>query len=373
MTALEELSDLSSTLYNPAIRKWKEQGKKVVGFMCSYVPEEILCAADILPYRIRPIGCEQTTKADAIMKHINCSFVRSVLQFAIEGKYDFLDGIVACDGCDHSRRLYDVLKEKSPLPFMHFVGTPHKTGEEAAAWYADEIMLFKESVESAFGIEITESELADAMQIYDETKSLLKQLYELRQGDKPLLTGEETLKIMMAATVTPKHEFNLLLKRLLEELKERDGVTGHRARLMIMGSDIDSPEYIKAIENLGGLIVTDGLCFGTRYFWGPSRDGDGSLLSLAQSYLKRPACPRMSDAVAARVDFVKNMVDTFRVDGVICETMKYCDLWASQWFYLGQRLREFDIPFLLLEREYTLGNMGQLETRIQAFLETLEG
>jgi benzoyl-CoA reductase/2-hydroxyglutaryl-CoA dehydratase subunit BcrC/BadD/HgdB len=371
MTALEELSELSGTLCNPAIQRWKDQGKKVIGFTCSYVPEEILYAADLLPYRIRPTGCEQTPLADGIMKHINCSFVRSVLQYALEGKFDFLDGIVACDGCDHSRRLYDVLKEKAPFQFMHFVGAPHKTTDEAAAWYADELDLFKQSVERAFGVEVTEERLAEAIEIYEETRSLMRELYSLREGDRPLVSGEETLKIMMAGTAIPKGEYNTLLRESLRELRQRDGISDYTARLMIMGSDIDSPEYLRTIEKLGGLIVTDGLCFGTRYFWGTT-NGDRSLPGLARLYLQRPECPRMADSVVPRANFAKEMVDTFKVDGVVCETMKYCDLWASQWFYLGQRFRELDVPYLSLEREYAAGNVAQLETRVQAFLETLE-
>ena len=372
MTALEELTDLSGTVYNPAIRKWKEQGKKVVGFMCSYVPEEILYAADILPYRIRPTGCEQTMKADAILKHINCSYVRSVLQYVLEGQYGFLDGLVGCDGCDHSRRVYDVIREIAPFPFHHFISVPHKTGDEAVAWYKDEITLFKESIEGAFGQQISGERLAEAIQVHDETRNLLKRLYELRQRENPPLAGAETLKIVMSATAMPKSEYNALLREALDELENRQGISDFSARVMIMGSDIDSPDYLQAIEDLGGLIVTDALCFGTRYFWGTTDNEERSLLGLAKTYLNRPACPRMSDGTVPRGDFVAEMIERFKVDGVICETMQYCDLWACQWFYLEKRLKELDVPCLSVEREYTLGNIGQLKTRVQAFLERME-
>jgi benzoyl-CoA reductase subunit C len=372
MTAIEELTEMSGTLYNPAMKQWKEQGKKIVGFLCSYVPEEILYAADILPYRVRPTGCEQTVLADGIMKHVNCSYVRSLLQTALEGKYEFLDGLVGCDGCDHSRRLYDVLRETAPFPFHHFISVPHKTGEAAVAWYQDEIALFKESVEKGFGQQISQERLAEALQVFDETRSLLKRLYELRQRQNPPLTGAEALKIVMSATAMPRPAYNALLREALETLEHREGISNYSARVMIMGSDIDSPDYFSAIEDLGGLIVTDGLCFGTRYFWGTAKDSERSLGGLAEMYLRRPACPRMTDAIVARGDFVAEQVKAFKVDGVICETMKYCDLWSTQWFYLDKKLKELKIPTVAIEREYALGDIGQLQTRVQAFLERME-
>ena len=134
---------LSSIPFNPAIKDWKEDGKKVVGFFCSYVPEEILHAADILPYRIRPTGCKETTSADVYLSRFNCSFVRSCLEFAIKGEYKFLDGVVFENSCDHVRRLYDVFRQTAPYPFMHFISIPHKVDGEAIGWFKDEIINFK--------------------------------------------------------------------------------------------------------------------------------------------------------------------------------------------------------------------------------------
>ena len=92
MSALDELTEIAGKLTNPAIENHKNEGKKVVGFFCSYVPEEILYAADILPYRVRAVGCEHTSSADVYMAQVNCTFSRACLEFALEGKYEFLDG-----------------------------------------------------------------------------------------------------------------------------------------------------------------------------------------------------------------------------------------------------------------------------------------
>jgi len=374
MKALEELADLSNTVFNPAMKSWKEKGNQVVGFFCSYVPEEILYAADILPYRVRPTGCAETTSADVYLSHVNCTYVRSCLQFALEGRYKFLDGLVFCNSCDHVRRLYDLWRETTDHPpFTYLIQVPHMSSAEAVAFYRDDIANFKENVEKSYGVQITEDSLNNAIKVYNETRSLLRKLYELRRGESPPLTGAESLKVVLAGTAAPKDQYNQLLKRLLAELGERRGISDYRARLMIVGSLYDDPAHTQIIEDLGGLVVTDTLCFGSRYFWEPVENGHDSLLSLAKSYLNRPSCARMTDALVERGDFVGEMAEKFKVDGVVFQRIRYCDLWGGELFYLRGRLRELGIPLLSLEREYALGGAGQLRTRVQAFLERIGG
>lgn len=140
---------------------------------------------------------------------------------------------------------------------------------------------------------------------------------------------------------------------------------------MIVGSEYDDPVYTKIIEDLGGLVVTDTLCYGSRYFWEPVEIQKDLLGGLAKSYLNRPSCPRMSDRVTERADFLREMAERFKVDGVIFQKIRYCDLWGGESIYLEKILKELNIPLLSLEREYTLSGVGQLKTRVQAFLERI--
>jgi bzd-type benzoyl-CoA reductase N subunit len=374
MEAVKELVELSGTLLNRSVEDWKEQDKKVMGFFCSYVPEEIIHAAGMLPYRVRATGCTETTAADVYLSHLNCSFVRSCLEFALKGEYKFLDGVVFMNSCDHVRRLYDIFREAVGYPpFMHFISVPHKAGGNGALnWYKGELAEFKERIEGSFGVKITDEALKNAIDVYNETRSLLKRLYQLRGDDKPRISGAESLSLILAATSMPKEQYNRLLAKALQEIEEREAITNYRARLMIAGSVYDDVDYTKVIEDLGGLIVSDALCFGSRYFWGPVEVGDDLWAGLAQSYLNRPSCARMTDRVAERTDFVREMVERFKVDGVIFQRIRYCDLWGSETLYLERRLKELDIPLLQLDREYMLSGVGQLKTRVQAFLERIE-
>jgi len=374
MSALEELKTLSGNLVNPAIEEWKAKGKKVVGFFCSYVPEEILYAADILPVRMRAPGCNKTTSADVYFSQFNCSFVRACLEFAMEGEYDFLDGFVFTNSCDHIRRAYDTLKElkSKEFPFIEFISVPHKVTDQSTAFYRDQLIEFQEKVEQFSGVKVEPDKLENAIETYNRTRTLLKTLYELRSNDNPPLTGSDTLSVLLAGQVLPKDQYNGLLERLLEELGETEGISDYKARLMLTGSGgCDDPAYLQVIEELGGLIVTDSLCFGSRYFWEPVEMNGDIMKSIAVSYLNRPSCAGMCDQVAERNDYVMDMAEQFNVDGVIFQRMRYCDLWGAQILTLRQELKEADIPLLELEREYILGSTGQLKTRAQAFLERI--
>ena len=373
MNALEELTGLAGNLFNPAVQDWKKEGKKVAGFFCCYVPEEVLYAADILPYRVRAPHCTQTSSADVYLSHFNCSLVRSCLQFAYEGRYDFIDGYVFTSSCDQTRRLYDVMRETMSGLFMHFLSVPHKVSQQSIAYYRDEIIKFKEGVERYFGVEVTEAGLRNAIEVYNETRDLLKRLYELRRGESPPLTGAESLSVLLAGTMIPREQYNQLLRKLLEELKERQGISDYKARLMIAGGGgCDDPAFYQAIEELGGLIVADSLCYGSRYFWEPVEPGDDPWLALARAYLDRPACANMVDKVAQRSEFVRGMVERSKADGVVFQRLRYCDLWGGQLLDMENKLKQWSIPLLSLEREYGMGSLGQLRTRVQAFLETME-
>ena len=375
MSTLEEISLLASGLSNPYIEKWRSEGKSVVGFFCSYVPEEIIFAADMLPYRVRAVGCESTTMADVYMSQVNCSFSRACLEFAFDGRYDFLDGMVFVWSCDNLRRVYDILRELRPDDYrlLHFIDVPHKDTEAAVDRFADDLTAFKEEIEKTFGVEITEDKLRESINTYNETRSLLKKFYDLRCAENPSITGAEALKVVLAGTVIPKPEYNELLRTLLGELQNRTGITDYRARLVIAGGGgCDDPEYFQIMEDLGGLIVSDNICFGRRTFMEPvSNEGD-LIRNLARAYLKRPSCPRMCLKLAERSGEIRDLVEQSKADGVVFQRIRYCDLWGGDQLDIKKKMREAGIPLLALEREYRLSATGQLKTRVQAFLEQLE-
>ena len=123
---LQEFEEISRTLSNPQIEAWKSQGKKVLGYNCSYFPEEMVHAAGLLPFRIRATGCTETPRADSYLARANCSFARACLEQLLQGEYDFLDGLVCVSSCDHVRRMYDNWKQALQTGFMTVMSLPKK-------------------------------------------------------------------------------------------------------------------------------------------------------------------------------------------------------------------------------------------------------
>ena len=370
---IKELGEISSAVPNQSVKVWKEQGKKIIGFMCSYVPEEIIYAAGMLPYRIRATGCTRTTRSDALMSNFSCSFARSCLEFALDGTYDFLDGLVSLDSCAQIHRLYDNWRFKARLPFMYLLNLPHKNSDSAIAWYRGEIAAFKQSLEKAFGVTVTDENLVSAIEVYNETRMLLRKVYELRKSENPPITGFQSQGLVLAAMSMPREQYNGLLRASLKEISSKEPIRNSRARLMVVGSALDDPAFIKIIEDQGGLVVTDALCFGSRYFWEPTETDGDPLLSLSRSYLSRPKCPRMMNQHVSLFEFIVDMVQRFKVDGIIFQKMQFCNLWGGESLYLEKKLKELRIPFLSIEREHIVTNAAQIATRVEAFIEMIEG
>ena len=191
------------------ILELKKQGKKVFGWLCTYVPEEIIHAAGILPVRIT--GYAQETELDDANAYLyinNCSFSRSCLQLGLTGEYDYLDGMVAGSTCDGARRLFDLWQYYIKVPFHHILTVPRKYTERAHALYYEQVVKFKEHLQQYLHSKITDESLLGSISIYNESRELLKKLYELRKLDKPPITGAETLEVLNASQRMQKEQFN---------------------------------------------------------------------------------------------------------------------------------------------------------------------
>ncbi|MFO8010538.1 MAG: 2-hydroxyacyl-CoA dehydratase family protein [Dehalococcoidia bacterium] len=373
--SFEQLAAAAETLANEEIGEWKERGGKVMGYFCSAMPEEIITAAGMMPFRIRGTGSEGTELADAYFSSINCTFARHAFNMAIKGELDFIDGLTMFNSCDNVRRIYDHWIRTMDTPFEHFMSFPKKAEQSQVEFFYRELVRLRAQMETHFKEKITDDKLREAIKLHNETRRLLRKLYELRKSGNPPITGAQSLAATVASTAMPKNRFNQLAGELLEELNLADGIKDYRARLMIVGGILDDPRYLEVIESQGGLIVTDSMCFGSRDFWVDVEEGaEDPLMALAQYYVvDRPSCPRTFGLHEKRADFIRRMIADFRVDGVIFERLTFCDVWGFEQFPIVNDLKEWGVPFVVLDREYILSAVGQLRTRAQAFVETLGG
>jgi benzoyl-CoA reductase subunit C len=311
--AFQQFSEAAETLANPVLQSWKDQGGKVVGYFCSTVPEEVITAAGMAPFRMRATGSTGTEESDAFYSSINCSFPRHCFNLALIGEFKFLDGVICVNSCDHVRRIYDNWKRFVPIDFIEVMSLPRKTGPDQVDWYTDELAMLKRKIEKHFGVEISDETLWKAIKLHNETRRLQKQLYELRKQEKPPITGAETLAVMVAGTAMPKEQYNEMLRELLDELSGSEGPGTHRARLLIVGGILDDPAYVKVIEDQGGLVVSDSTCFGSRLMWVEvDENASDPVRALAQYYLAdRPSCPRMYGEHDNRAKYVIDMCREF--------------------------------------------------------------
>ncbi len=369
---LENFEEITSTVLNPALKEWKDNGGRIIGYFCTHVPDELLTAAGVLPFRMRATGSTGTELSDADFSSINCTFPRHCFNMAMRHEFDFLDGIIIPNSCDHIRRIYDNWKRRLDTQFIHMFNLPKKTLEPQVQWYRDEVLILKEKLENHFGVKITEEKLRDAIKLHNETRRLLRELYELRKGDNPPVSGRQVLAAVVAGTAMPRDRYNRMLRELLDDLKGAEVIRDYRARLMIVGGILDDPGYIDILEDQGGLVVTDSLCFGTRLFWVDiSEEGDPYEAIARYQVQQRPTCPRSYGDQPRRAKFIQDMIRDFRVDGVIGERLLFCDPWVVEHYMNGLDLKEVGVPFLKLDREYILSGTGQLRTRVQAFLEMI--
>jgi benzoyl-CoA reductase subunit C len=379
MRELDRFMEIVKTTCNETMKAWKEGGGKIVGYFCTNVPEELIMAAGMLPYRVRSPESRDTSEADRYTTYLNCTYCRHVVDDALLGNYDFLDGFVGSNGCDQMRRVSDIFRavsfkeaaEKDEF-FLEYVGVPRVPMDEASLkYYKDEIIRMKEQMEEFFDVQITEDKLNEAIREVNESRRLLHELYELRKAEQPPITGAEALSVTVAYTCMPKDQFNRELKALLAGLGDRKAAPDHKKRLFLYGSELDDPDWVKLIEDQGALVVADGTCFGGRMFWDFVDESSGPIEALAKRYHERWSCPRMCDR-ERRQDKIKEMVRDWNADGIVGERIVFCQLWGSEKVMTNLEAQDSGTPTLWLEREYLLGGTGQIKTRVQAFLESME-
>ena len=380
MTGLAKVEQIYQNRSTRA-KELRNEGKKIIGYFCCLTPVEIFTAADLVPYRITGNAREATSKADAYMEVIACPYVRSCLELALQGEYDFLDGFVLPHACDNIVKLYDIWKHNIKPGYAHFINVPHSISRPSHEFFLAEINTFKRSVERLIGRELTTENLNEAIRLHNENRALVRELYELRKKDPPVISGSEVTKTIVCVLSLPVKESNELLKEVIEDaIARKDGPQKKPARLLIYGSEIDSTDFIEMIEESGANIVMDELSIGSRPFWHDVETSNEPLRSIANRYLEKITCPRFyrgqdyathEDDLEARFGHLRDFARDFNVNGVILHVIRYCDTYAFDLPDVKEFLSKEGLPVLDIEDEYVVVNIPKLKLRVQAFLEMI--
>ena len=353
-------------------QEWRQQGKKVIGVLDSLVPEEVIYAAGMLPWRIQGTWREDVSKAMTYRHPHGNTFLNHVLESLLEGELDFLDGMVCSDRDEDFLRFWDYWRHLAKTLPAHIIEVPVIDSELTRERFAAKIREFIGVIENLGKVKIDDNSLRNAIAVYDKGYNSLRKIYELRKREVPPLSGGEALAMTTAAMVMPRDEFNNRLEELMPYLVQRRASVSHpRPRVMLSSDMLDNPAYVELVEQAGCLVAMDDLDNGSRYFW---RITDGNsqdpAYDLARRYLQNGS-PRMYDWRGQTEQLVQ-WIKEFDIDGVLELPDMYDYTRGFRRPYLERWLKEAGVPSMSFGRDYHLANVGQLKTRIGAFLEILE-
>jgi benzoyl-CoA reductase subunit C len=367
MQAIEKFHEVRKNRHQYA-PEWKQRtGRKVLGYFCSYAPEELIYAAGILPVRILG-GHEPQDVTERYMFGHFCPFSRDCLAQGLLGKYQYVDGITMSHSCMHMRQSFYSWGRNVPVSYSYYLYMPQNVqSQRARDCFTEDMREFKRSLEEWTGQTISREALDKAIDEYNLNRRLMREIYELRRNDPPALSGTEAMDMVLSSMFMDKAEHNRLLEAALKELLGRAPKTEGEARLMVISSEADA-EFISLIESLGAQVVADDICTGSRYIWNDVVPAEDRVSAIADRYLNRPPCPLRDLPERRRLPRILNLVKEYNVHGVIMAVQKFCEPHGFDTPHIERALKENGIPSLFLELDITLAP-GQLRTRIEAFLE----
>ena len=368
------------------VKELREEGKKIMGYVCLYPAVEIMTSLGLIPYRILGDVQEPPTKADAYLPPTSCSFLRSALDLGLKNRYDFLDGVVMTHTCDVGEKMARIWQMYLNFPYSYFVDTPHTIHEAAIKQHKELLKDFKNTLEAFTGRELSSEKLKKAIKVHNHQRALMRELYRLRKPDPPLISGTEIIQVIVALISIPVEEGNELLKQVIAEIMARKpSLQKKSARLLVWGSIIDDTSLMEVIEeDLGANVVMDDTCVGSRGYFSDVEFTEDPLDGLARHYLVELRCPRtfkenvfnkikkehMTD-LENRFGYLKDYVREWNVKGVILQSLRYCDTHGYEVPDVRDYLNYIGLPSIYLEHDYSKAALSSLRTKLQAFLEVI--
>ena len=380
--------DLLQEANNALVQKASADGRLALAYNCSYIPELLLDVEGCFGVRLRAPRCTNPDLATYYMTNRSCPYSKSILERAFEGGYNFIDALLGQECCTTMNRMEQYFDYCKLIPkekfFISFIDMPLKKTEWHAGYFRRQIeQKIIEPLERVYGVDFSEEKLLAAIEQHNEVCRIISEIGDMRKLPNPPVTGYEFHVIQLVSLTCPKDLILPYLRETLEEIKQREPEPKFpfRARVMVAGSEIDDPDFTKLLESCGAYVVADRYCFGSI----PGREeiivrpGEDVLQAIADHYIQTNQCPRAMgpENVVARKQFLYKIAQEYGAEGVIVENMKFCEYWGYERAQAAQWMRDgFSLPGTLpvcqIEKDYTNAATGQLRTRFQAFVESLE-
>ena len=369
---------------NELVKQAQAEGGICLGYTCYHVPEVLLNLGDCFSVRLRAPNTGSIDIATYYMSNYTCEYARALVERGIEGGYRFLDALIGVDACSMMNRAMEHLevlnvndKEKF---FVTHMDIPFKVVDYTIEAYVTQMQIHVlDNLKEKFGIDTSEEALREAVKEYNEICKIITELGDLRKAENPIITGYEFHILNLVSFTCPHRLILPYLKETYEEIMARkpDKKPWFRARVAMVGSEIDDPTLTKLFEDCGAFIVSDRYCFGST----PGRevielnDEEPALVQICRHVMEHSECARYiaDEKVMQRRETADRLAKEYGAEGIIYEQMKYCDYWGFERALVSHVMaEEYGWPVLSIDRLYNNGYSGQLRTRCQAFVESLE-
>ena len=369
---------------NELVEKAKADGKLAIGYTCFHIPEVLLNVGNCFSVRLRAPRTGSIDIATYYMSNYTCEYARALVERGIEGGYNFLDGLAGVDACSMMNRFYEhfeLLKmNEKPNFFVTHTDMPYKVVDYSVRHYTKQMRIrLLDIMEKHYGVDTSDKAIRKAVKEHNEVCRIISEIGQMRKAENPVITGYEFHVLNLVTYTCPKYLILPYLRETLEELKHRepDEKPAFRAKVAVVGSEIDDPSLTKLIEDCGALVVSDRYCFGST----PGRevielnDDEPALDQICRHYMEVSECARYisDEKVAQRRQTADRLAREYNADGIIYEQMKFCDYWGFERALASHIMStEMGWPVLSIDRPYNARSSGQLRTRFQAFVESLE-
>ena len=374
------LQDAQNELVTQAVN----DGKIALGYNCYYIPEVLLNLPGCFSSRLRAPRCESTDVATYYMTSRVCPYVRSILERAIEGGYNYLNALFGAECCASMERMEEHFFLINPVKnerfFVTQIDPPLKGDKTSYDYYKGQLKLkVVDQLAERYGVDTSDAAMRATIEKFNELCDVITEIGNFRKLPNPPITGYEFHVIQLVSQVCPHDLILPYLKETLAEIKKRkpEPEFPFRARIVVAGSEIDDPDLTKLIEGCGALVVSDRFCFGST----PGRevielkDDEDALRQICLHVMEHSECARYiaDEKVLQRRETADRLAKEYKAEGIIYEQMKYCDYWGFERALASHIMHdEYGWPVLSIDRLYNNGNSGQLRTRVQAFVESLE-
>ena len=366
---------------NELVTKAVEEGKHALGYNCYYIPEALLNLPGCFSARLRAPRCTSTDVANYYMTTRTCPYVRSILERAIEGGYNFLEALFGAECCAAMERMEEHFALINPVKndkfFTTIIDPPMKGDKTNLEYYKVELQHKIVDKLAERGVDVSEEAMRAAIADHNEISRIITEIGDRRKLDNPNITGYEFHVIQLVSQVCPHYLIKPYLKETLEELKTREpDEKPYRARVLVVGSEVDDCGFIKLIEDTGAYVCADRFCYGSFPGRDPIElnDDEDALTQICRQYMYRGQCPRyMNTAKMNGREYVSKLAKEYDADGIIYEQIKFCDPWAYERMMGSHILHDdYGYPVLSVDRPYNISSSGQMRTRVQAFVESIE-